>query len=45
MLENFTSVGEVDVETGSIKTKYKVYVYPVMGGAEVEFKNVTLTKA
>ena len=45
MLENFTSVGEVDVTTGSITTKYKVYVYPVMGGAEVEFKNVTLTKA
>lgn len=45
MLENFSSVGEVDVTTGSITTKYKVYVYPVMGGAEVEFKNVTLTKA
>ena len=45
MLENFTSVGEVNVTTGSITTKYKVYVYPVMGGAEVEFKNVTLTKA
>lgn len=45
ILANFSSVGEVDVTTGSITTKYKVYVYPVMGGAEVEFKNVTLTKA
>lgn len=45
LLANFSSVGEVNVTTGSITTKYKVYVYPVMGGAEVEFKNVTLTKA
>ena len=45
ILANFSSVGEVNVETGSITTKYKVYVYPVIGGAVVEFKNVTLTKA
>lgn len=45
LLANFSSVGEVNVTTGSITTTYKVYVYPVMGGAEVEFKNVTLTKA
>lgn len=45
ILANFSSVGEVDVTTGSITTKYKVYVYPITNGAEVEFKNVTLTKA
>jgi hypothetical protein len=48
ILDNFTtkgSQGEVDVTTGSITTKYNVYVYPITNGAEVEFKNVTLTKA
>ena len=45
ILANFSSVGEVDIITGSITTKYKVYVYPIANGAEVEFKNVTLTKA
>lgn len=45
ILANFSSVGEVDVTTGSITTKYKVYVYPITNGAEVEFKNVTLTNA
>lgn len=45
ILANFNSVGEVDIITGSITTKYKVYVYPIANGAEVEFKNVTLTKA
>ena len=45
ILANFSSVGEVDVTTGSIVTKYKVYVYPITNGATVEFKKVTLTKA
>lgn len=45
ILANFSSVGEVDVKTGEITTKYKVYVYPITNGATVEFKNVTLTKA
>lgn len=45
ILANFSSVGEVDVTTGSITTKYKVYVYPITNSAVVEFKNVTLTKA
>lgn len=45
ILPNFTSVGNVDVTTGSITTSYKVYVYPITNGAAVEFKNVTLTKA
>lgn len=45
ILANFSSVGEVDVTTGSITTKYKVYVYPITNGAVVEFKNVTLTEA
>ena len=45
ILPNFSSIGEVDVTTGSITTKYKVYVYPITNGAVVEFKNVTLTKA
>ena len=33
------------VTTGSIVTKYKVYVYPITNGATVEFKKVTLAKA
>lgn len=45
ILPNFTSIGNVDVTTGSIITSYKVYVYPITNGAAVEFKNVTLTKA
>ena len=45
ILANFSSVGEVDVTTGSIVTKYKVYVYPITNGATVEFKKVTLAKA
>jgi hypothetical protein len=48
ILDNFTtkgSEGTVDVATGNITTSYKVYVYPITNGAEVEFKNVTLTKA
>ena len=28
------------VDTGSIETTYKVYVYPITNGAKVEFKNV-----
>jgi hypothetical protein len=45
ILPNFTSVGNVNVSTGSIETSYKIYVYPITNGAAVEFKNVTLTKA
>lgn len=48
IIDNFTtkgSYGNVDVATGNITTTYKVYVYPITNGAEVEFKNVTLTKA
>ena len=48
ILENFTtkgSEGTVDVATGDVTTVYRVYVYPITNNAEVEFKNVTLTKA
>ena len=45
ILPNFSSVGEVNVTTGSINTIYRVYVYPITNSAVVEFKNVTLTKA
>jgi hypothetical protein len=48
IIDNFTtkgSYGSVDVTTGNITTVYTVYVYPITNGAEVEFKNVTLTKA
>lgn len=45
ILANFSSVGEVDVTTGLITTKYKVYIYPITNSVEVEFKNVTLTNA
>ena len=45
ILPNFTSVGNVNVSTGSIETSYKIYVYPITNSAAVEFKNVTLTKA
>jgi hypothetical protein len=39
ILDNF-EYGEVVVDTGSIETTYKVYVYPITNGAKVEFKNV-----
>lgn len=39
ILANFES-GEVTVNTGSVETIYKVYVYPITNGAKVEFKNV-----
>ena len=42
ILANFSSVGEVDYTNGSTTTKYKVYVYPITNGAEVEFKNLTI---
>ena len=45
ILDNFSSFGKVTVITGVIETEYTVYVYPITNGAEVEFKNVTLTKA
>ena len=45
ILANFTSVGEVNVTTGSITTKYKVYVYPIENNTPVEFKNLTLSQA
>lgn len=45
ILANFSSVGTVSVACGSISVNYRVYVYPITNGAEVEFKNVTLTKA
>ena len=45
LLANFSSVGEVNVTTGSITTTYKVYVYPIKNNTPVEFKNVTLTNA
>lgn len=48
IIDSFTTKGSqgiVEVTTGNITTEYKVYVYPITNGAEVEFKNVTLTKA
>ena len=39
ILDNF-EYGEVVVDTGSIETTYKVYVYAITNGAKVEFKNV-----
>ena len=48
IIDSFTTKGSqgiVPVTTGNISTDYKVYVYPITNGAEVEFKNVTLTKA
>lgn len=48
IIDSFTTKGSqgiVEVTTGNITTAYNVYVYPITNGAEVEFKNVTLTKA
>jgi hypothetical protein len=48
ILDNFTtkgSQGTVSVTTGNVTTTYNVYVYPITNGTEVEFKNMTLTKA
>ena len=41
IIDNFES-GEVTVKTGEVDTIYKVYVYPITNGAEVEFKNVII---
>lgn len=41
IVDNF-EVGEVTIKTGEMDTIYKVYVYPITNGAEVEFKNVTI---
>lgn len=45
MMSKFSSVGEVDVKTGEINTKYKVYVYPITNNTQVEFTNVSIGKA
>lgn len=45
ILANFSSVGVVSYTNGSTTTDYKVYVYPITNGAEVEFKNLTIKKA
>lgn len=45
ILANFSSKGKVSYINGSITTEYMVYIYPITNGAEVEFKNLTLTKA
>lgn len=47
-LTNFNKIGEVDVYNDSnknYKTTYRVYVYPVAGGAKCTFKDITITKA
>lgn len=41
---NFSSVGDVNVTTGSIQTPYTVYVYPITNGAVVEYKNLIIRK-
>ncbi len=41
---NFSSVGEVNVTTGTIQTPYTVYVYPITNGAVVEYKNLIIGK-
>lgn len=48
ILANFFVTGNVDVNLGGgtgAAESYNVYIYPITNGAEVEFKNVTLTKA
>ena len=45
MRDNFSSIGKVVVKTGEIDTEYSVYVYPIKNGTEVEFTNVSLSKA
>lgn len=45
ILPNFDSEDTIDYVNGSTTTSYKVYVYPITNGAEVEFKNVIISKA
>lgn len=45
VLSAFSSVGTVNVNTGSVVTPYSVYVWPITSGTEVEFQNMTLAKA
>lgn len=45
ILANFTSDGTVNYTVGTTNTTYHVYVYPITNNAEVEYKNVTITKA
>lgn len=42
IIGNFSSKGEINVNTGTIQTSYNVYVYPITNGAEVEMKNIKL---
>lgn len=47
-LSNFNKIGEVDVYNDTnknYKTTYRVYVYPIAGGAKCIFKDITITKA
>lgn len=45
ILANFNVSGTVSVTCGNTNVDYTVYIYPITNGAQVEFKNVTLSKA
>ena len=45
ILENFNTPVTVDYTNGETTTAYNVYVYPITSGAQVAYKNVTITKA
>lgn len=45
ILDNFSSDATVNYTVGTTNTSYHVYVYPITNGAQVEYKNVTITKA
>ena len=41
---NFKNEATVNYVNGNITTPYKVYVYPITNGAEVEYKNLVISK-
>lgn len=41
---NFKNEAIVNYVNGNITTSYKVYVYPITNGAEVEYKNLVISK-
>ena len=45
ILGNFDAPVQVNYTNGETTTAYKVYVYPITSGAQVAYKNVTITKA
>lgn len=45
ILDNFSSTATVAYTNGSTTTDYTVYVYPIISGVQVDYKEIVITKA